>query len=229
MNGFRTADAPSHVPGDQVRHGLPAALVRNMGRLDSREMHQHARRQMPRRADTRRIEAELARLGLGQAYKLGERICRHALVHDQRLRPDAEPRDRCQIGQGVVARIGVDVRIDRHRADMNDDQRVAVGRAAGARDCPQVAAGAGAVLDHHRLAERRRQSIRQPARPDVGDAARTAGNDDAKGFARPRRALRPSRGDGGEAERPRQSKDASASGPHVTLPRDRGWNGADVG
>jgi hypothetical protein len=112
------------------------------------------------------------------------------------------------------------MRIDRHRADMDDDQRVAVRSAACARNRGQVAAGAGAVLDNDRLAERRRQSIRQPARPYVGDAAGSTGNDDADGLARPRRALRSGHADRRDAKRSGKSKDASTSAPHATLPRE---------
>ena len=148
-------DGPGHMTGDQVHHRLPAALVRNVGRPDSREVHQQARGQMPRSSDARRYESQFTRLGPGQAEQFCDRTRRHVFVHGQHLRPDSEARDRRQVGQRVVARTRIQVRIDRHGADVHDDERVTVWRAACRRGSPQVSAGTGAVLDHDELTQGR--------------------------------------------------------------------------
>ncbi len=52
-----------------------------------------------------------------------------------------------------------------------DAKRIAVGRCAGGAANPDAAAGAGDVLDHHRLTERDREMIGKDARDRVGDPA----------------------------------------------------------
>ena len=181
--------------GDQVHDRLPPALVRDVGRPDSREVHQHARGQMPRSPDARRHESQFTRLGLGQAEQFCDRMRRHVFVHGKHLRPDPQARDRRQVGQKVVAWTCIEMRIDRHSADVHNDERVAVWRAACRRGSPPVSAGTGAVLDHNELTQGRSQPVSQPARPNISDATRAAGDNDAYGLVRPTGTLCPQRGD----------------------------------
>ena len=101
------------------------------------------------------------------------------------------------------------MRIDGHGADVDDDERVAVRRAACPSDGANVAASASTVLDNNGLAERRSQALAEPARADIGDATDAAGDEDEYGLARPTRALRLQRGGrrGEGTQRAGQSQD----------------------
>ena len=79
----------------------------------------------------------------------------------------------------------IEVRIDRHHAARTHEQRVAVGRLLGDDFAADVAVGAGAVLHHHRLAQRLLQRLADGARELVGRAARREVHDDADRLAGP--------------------------------------------
>ena len=110
------------------------------------------------------------------------------------------------------------MRIDGHGADVDDDERVAVRRAAGPSDGAYVAASPSTVLDNNELAQRRSQALAQPARADIGDATGAAGDDDVYGLARPTSALRPQRrhGRGKRTQHAGQSQDLPTCWKHDT-------------
>ena len=98
-------------------------------------------------------------------------------LHGQQQRAVAPARDRREIGQRVVAGAGEQVRVEGGRALVDEQQRVAVRRAARHLRGADIAACGGVVLDEHRLAEGLAQPLGEPARADVGDAAHAAGHD----------------------------------------------------
>ena len=69
-------------------------------------------------------------------------------MRDQRDRHRGDQPDRREILARIVARIGIEARIDRDRAGVAEQQRVAVGLGLGDRAGAEIAAGAGAVIDH---------------------------------------------------------------------------------
>ena len=81
---------------------------------------------------------------------------------------------------GSNGSLRVDRGADRQRADVAQQQRVAVGRRLGHEVGAEVAVGAGLVLDDHGLLERLRQRLADGAGDDVGRAARRVGHDDAQ-------------------------------------------------
>ena len=87
------------------------------------------------------------------------------------MRHVAGERDGREILQRIVAELGLHEGIDGERAVRADEQRVAVGRRARHRFGADAAAGAAAVVDHHRLAERARDPFADQAADDVGIAA----------------------------------------------------------
>jgi hypothetical protein len=78
----------------------------------------------------------------------------------------------------VVGQVGERHRIDRHRAVVGDEQRVAVGRRLLHGFGAEPHRGAGAVLDDHRLAPLGLHLFGDDARRDVDRAARRGRHDD---------------------------------------------------
>ena len=74
--------------------------------------------------------------------------------------------------------------VRRHHRVGADHQGVAVGRGAGDRGGADIAAGAGPVLQHERLAERGLHPILDRADDRIAGAAGGLGRDDGDGLAR---------------------------------------------
>src|SRR5262249_16988723 len=78
------------------------------------------------------------------------------------------------IFQRVIAKIGMDERIDRERSVRSDEQRVTVRCRMRDEFGADAAAATTAVLDHHRLAERLADQIARYASDNVGIATGAA-------------------------------------------------------
>ena len=92
------------------------------------------------------------------------------LRHHEHVRRCAHHHQRHEVLDRIVGRVRIEARVD-HIGAGADQQRVAVGRQPLHRLDRDVAAGAAAVLDDHRLAERLAElGVDQPRR-DVGAAA----------------------------------------------------------
>src|SRR6185436_13388651 len=95
--------------------------------------------------------------------------------HERQL---ADERDRREGAVGVVGQPGVERRVDRLRADVGDQQGVAVRPGLGHHVDADHPAGAAAVLDHHRRAlPELRQLGGHRARGDVGAPSRCERDD----------------------------------------------------
>jgi hypothetical protein len=99
----------------------------------------------------------------------------------------ADARNRGEIAPDVEAALRVHVVHDGLAADRADEEGMAVRRAARRRLGADGRARAGLVLDHDRLAQARRELLRQRAGDDVDAAARRKRHDEAD---RPGRILR---------------------------------------
>ena len=118
------------------------------------------------------------RMGYRQAARLrscprdhiGDALERRILPHQQDIRRRGEQRDRREILEGVVGNFRVQERIGGVAAG-DDDQRVAVGRRLHQRLRGNHPAGAGAVLDHHRLAPLPGDHVAQRTGQDIDAAA----------------------------------------------------------
>ena len=112
-----------------------------------------------------------------RATKSASDLCGEAGVHHQHVRRQRQRHDVDEVLGRVVGQLGVDRRIDRVRVGI-DEQRVAVGRRLRHRRRADRAAGAGTVLDHHRLAPVSPTSFaRHEAPDDVGRARRRERDD----------------------------------------------------
>jgi hypothetical protein len=141
-----------------------------------------------------RAVGDRVRLRLRQRDELGERVRRHVAADEEQHRLRAHQRDVREVAQRVVAGLLVGGRVARVRvrhADVPDQrvarvqqQRVAVGRGAAHRFAADAAAGAGAVVDDHRLAQRLRQFLGDDAAEHVGEAPGGPRHDDLDRLAR---------------------------------------------
>ena len=202
----RQADAGIEVEvdlaGQEVGQGRRRAAVGHVHGEGAGLALQHLGRQMRRAAGARAAEAAPAGVGLEVGNEAGHVLGRVLRAHheeDQHARRGGHRHD-------VLGRIerhpGVDVRVDRHHAAGTEQQRVAVRCRLGDHVAAQVAAGAGAVLDQHRLAQRVLQGLGDDAGDDVGGAAGREVDHHLDGLGGPGLGLHVGGGSGGEhAER----------------------------
>jgi hypothetical protein len=100
-------------------------------------------------------------------------------MHDHGARNIHDLGDRDEVLQRTVRELGVVVRVDRHRADVAEQETVAVGAGPDRDFHADVAGGAGPVVHHHLLLEElghRRlddaaDGVRSPARSERHDHA----------------------------------------------------------
>jgi hypothetical protein len=111
-------------------------------------------------------------------------------IAGQQVRLRADPCHGLEVGQRVVARLGIEVRHQRVAADVAEEHRIAVGRRLGHVVRGDRPAGAGAILDHEGLARIVAELGAEPTRDIVLRTARRERADDANRLVRPVVALR---------------------------------------
>ena len=134
-------------------------------------------------ARSRRCITDLLRLRFRIGDEFRQRARRHLAVHHQEQRNDADRRNRNEIAQRVVRHVPVEIWIDDDISGVGDAECVAVGRRLRNMLHRDIAAGAGAIVDHHGLAglggDRRprgcgrkgRSRRRRRSRPRCGSAS----------------------------------------------------------
>jgi hypothetical protein len=120
---------------------------------------------------------DLAGMSRGVGDELGNRPGRKRRrdKHDVRRAHDAPGRH--DIADEVEAQLLIECCVDRV-GGIDQEKRIAVGRCRDHRLGAEIAAGAGSVLDHGRLAKPFRQPLPHEAAGDVGAAARGERHDD---------------------------------------------------
>ena len=161
--------------------------------LGMRELLEHLAGDAARRAAA--AVAELAGLLLGLRQQLGNGPVRRVGAHHQHLAALAEAGDRNEILHRVVGQLPVEMLVGGMRGVGRDQHRVAVGRSAGHGLRAEHAAGAGLVVDHHRLLGLLGDRRAERARQLVGGAAGGERHDEGQ---RPRRIRLAEGGGGGE-------------------------------
>nr|WP_245428680.1 hypothetical protein [Rhodoplanes elegans] len=167
-----------HLPGDQIRVAARRALVGDMddvGRAGER-LEQLAR-EVRHGARTGRAVGQLARVRLGVGGELLQVVGRHGGVDDDGRDRDRHRGDRREILR-LVAGLAVERRDEDEVAGRAEQQRVAVGRAAGRHRGADDAAAAALVLDDDG-AERGLDPLRVLAGDDVEHATGAARHDQA--------------------------------------------------
>ncbi len=142
--------------------------------------------------------------------------------HDHQVGHDGEQRHRRQILGRIEGHRLVDRRIDGHQAGRRQQHRGAVGRRLGDRVAADVAPGAGAVLDHDRLAKALGHLLADDAAQHVDRAAGRERDDQAQGFGGKR--LGGVRGAG--PQHPTRQRGTPCRRPHAPQPRPTGGTAA---
>ena len=179
-------------------------------------------RQRIERADAGRGVVDFSGVSLGVDDHFLERIRRKFFARHHDARGFGGERNRNEIALRRHLQFGKEMRVDRDRADIAEEQRVAVRRRARRQLHADIAGGAGSVVDHQRLAERLfHRRLDQPD-GEIGGAARGERHDDVD---RPRRIVCGvlSRGGAvGGQQRQQNEHRVSPKGPRHALPPSQG-------
>ena len=139
-------------------------------------------------SDAGRPETDLARIGLGVGYELGDRLGRNRRIDHHHEREADDARDGGDVAKKNEIELVVEGRVDRVRRSYHEE-RVAVRRRPHDRLGANIVAATRAVFYDELLAEPLRKPRSDEPRDNVGRAAGAGGGDDAH---RPRRiGLRP--------------------------------------
>ena len=155
---------------------------------------------MVRRADARRGKVDGTGFGAG-ALDQSLRILGHRIEPDREQQGKARHQpDRLEILGRIVGQLLEQGGVEDQRAVVGGEDCIAVGLGLGCRRTADIGRTAGLVLDHQRLAERRRHRLCQDAGERVRAAASRIGPDPGDG---PLRKVGP-----GGAKRERRCGDA---------------------
>ena len=166
-----------HLAREHAVHRQVHTLVRHVDQPGAGAQVEELAREVVRGAEAARAEVELARIGARVGDELGQRAGRYRGMRHHDVRHLRHQRDGREVLDRIVVQLGVQRRADRERRRDQHD-RVAVRRRARRRLRADVAAGAAAVLGHHRLPERSREAVRDQAAEEIGAAARREGQDE---------------------------------------------------
>ena len=125
---------------------------------------------------------QLAGAHLGQCDQVFDVFHRQRRMRQQQQRKIHAARNDGEVAQGVVRQFAVNVRVDGQRSGGCAGDGVAVG--GRGHQCLQAddAVGAGAVVDHHLLADALSELLPDDAAHEIHAAARWKGHDHADGF-----------------------------------------------
>jgi hypothetical protein len=154
-----------------------------MHHLDSRHEVEHLAGEMRIGADARGREVELPGLRFGERDELLDRFHRQRRRDDDDVRRHRRQRHGRKVPFGIVRKPRVNERVDRV-AHESQAQRVTVRIGLGDDSAAYDAARAGAVVNHHLLAQAVGELLRDGAGDDVGGAPGGERHDD------PDRAIR---------------------------------------
>ena len=159
-----------------VEHQVLAAIG-HMHHLRAGHALEHHAGEMRRGAVALAAEAHLAGARLDVIDQFPERAHRQVLAHDHHIGHRAHQGEWNELLR-LVGELLVEALVDGQRPRRAEQQRVAVGLGLVGEIGPDVAAGAGLVLDHDRLAPSGLQLVADDAREHVVDAAAGEGHDD---------------------------------------------------
>ena len=159
-----------HAAGDHVHDRQRIAAIGNVQHVDAGLDLEQFHREVVGRAVAGRGVTDVAGLRLRERDQLFKRLRREFRIDHHHHRNGAEQRHRREVLDRIEGQLGVERRRDRDRA-WRQQQRVAVGRGLRHRIGAEIAAGAGLVLHHHRLAEALAEFSADKARERVGGAA----------------------------------------------------------
>ena len=174
------------------------------------------------RAVAGRRVGERVRLRARERDIFGEALRRQLVVYDEDERCAGDGRDRLEVLDRVERKLRIEARVDRLRARIGHEQRVAVGRGLRDRVGADDAARAGAILDHDGLAPLLAQQLPDLAREHVGRAARRLRDDQLDDLRRERLRCCGCRRQAGAAKRQCERSQPHSSKHSRILPRVSG-------
>ncbi len=186
-----------------------------MHHLRAGHRHEHHRGEVRGRAIALGPERDFARTRPHVIDELLDRVDRQVLAHDHHVGRGGDQRKRNELLR-LVGELPIERLVDRKRPGRAHQQRVAVGLGMIGGIGADIAAGAGLVLHHHRLAPLGRQLVAEDARQHVIGAAAGEGDDETDGTG----------GEGGLREDGRGYEDCKRAGDacdddafHLSSPR----------
>ena len=162
---------------EQVAHRRARSLVGDMHDVDAGHLLHQFAGEVRRGAQAARCVVERAGLRPREGEQVSQRLRRHARMRDQHHGCGREHRHRAQRLHGVEGHLRLEQpRIDQHRA-VSGEQRVAIGCRLHHEFGADDRCTAGAVVEHHWLAERRTRGRADHAQQVVGATARAVRHD----------------------------------------------------
>ena len=193
----RIAEHHAELAAQEVADGKRGAAIGHVRHLQAGLRIEQLGHPMVGRAHAGRAVVHRARLALGECNELLQRLHGQVGVHDEDVGIGGRHGDRREVLHRVVGQCLVDGGIDRDRAGLAEQQRVAVGLGLGhdvglqGGDASRGGLGLGhdlgaedraraaLVVDQDRLADVLAHLLRHDARDRVGAAARCIGHDQA--------------------------------------------------
>ncbi|MNT17667.1 hypothetical protein D3C72_1528290 [compost metagenome] len=161
-----------------------AAAVRHVHGLDLQGVLEQFGVELPHAADAGRGVVQFVGTGLQQGHEFGQGLGRYVDVRHQHVRRARQLRDRGEILDRVVAQVAAHQRVGQMGALRRGDQRVAVRLGARHALAADGAAGAVAVFDDDRRAQRLAQRFRVDAADQVDGSACGERHDQGDGAGR---------------------------------------------
>ena len=169
---------------EQVLQLRPRSAVRDVHDVDAGHVLEVFEREVAGAAVAGRPVVELAGVLLRERDEFAEVLRLHVGVQHEDVGHLGEQRDRHEVLVHVVGLALHRVGIDRQRADVAEDQRVAVGRGPGDLEHGDGSGAARAVVDDDADAHRDGELLRHGPRDDFRGAARRERDDEADGLVR---------------------------------------------
>ena len=163
------AEHQLNMAGDDVIECGQGSLVRHMGHRDVERGFEQLAHEVMEGAGAARTVAQ--RLRLRELDEIGDGVDRQRRVDHEHEGHVANERDENEILSRIIGQLLVERRIHRHGPAGRHHDGVAIGRALRDLDRGCHRAGAGAVLDHERLAEAVGELLADQSPEDVGAAA----------------------------------------------------------
>lgn len=172
------AEGDRHLAAHHVGRRSRRAAIGDVHQVQAPLLVQHHTEQVVQRPVTGGCVVDAARARLRVRDQVLQGTGRERRVGDQQVRGGRDRHHRFEVLDRIETGVPVKPRIDRLRTLRGQHQGVTVLRCPGDQRGADIAAGAGAVLDDHRLAERDRQARAECAGDRVVGAAGGLGHDE---------------------------------------------------
>ena len=175
--GRRQSAGDVELAADQIGEHLGLRAIWHHRHLRAGLGHERFQGDVRGGADTGYAGAQLSWIGLGVVDQLLERLGLDLGVDDKDMRQPGEDHDRGEFGLRIVWHVAEHELVQCERGRTRHQNGIAVGRGLGGGHRPDIAGGAGAVVDHELLAELVGEILRDAASQQVHRAPGGKRND----------------------------------------------------